>query len=73
MTISSNQGDPKDDADVFVREDSDAGKAIYAEHEKDCADEAASAEQREKDKPKREADRRRGRTRRQLTRPPSSR
>lgn len=56
VTISSNQGDPKDDADVFVREDSDAGKAIYAEHEKECADEASEAKQRDKDKTKREAD-----------------
>lgn len=41
VTISTNNGDPDDTADVFSREESDAGKAIYAEHEQDCTDEAS--------------------------------
>ena len=56
VTIASNEGDPKDDADVFVREDSDAGKAIYAEHEKGCADEASASEKHEESKKQRESD-----------------
>lgn len=56
VTISSNEGDPKDRPDVFVHEDSDAGKTAYAEHEEDCAEEAAAAEQAAENRTQMDAD-----------------
>ena len=37
LVISSDEGDPDDDDNTFVKEDSDAGKALTAEFEADCA------------------------------------
>lgn len=59
LSIASNEGDPKDRADVFVRKDADASKAVYAEHENECTNRAKAREeadtQREADKKARES------------------